>query len=116
MRKLANRVLPKAFDCCAGRASNCCAADEDIIDDVVWKGDKPTIAAYGDDGNCMIDASPLSEVDASSLMPRGPVSLPCGCRYTGQWRGERREGDGLLERPDGGTYEGQVRDNLAHGY
>merc|ERR1712125_79177 len=35
--------------------------------------------------------------------------------YTGQWRGAMRQGNGVLERADGGRYEGAFRCNQAHG-
>uniref|UniRef100_A0A0G4FV33 MORN repeat-containing protein 5 n=1 Tax=Chromera velia CCMP2878 TaxID=1169474 RepID=A0A0G4FV33_9ALVE len=44
------------------------------------------------------------------------IKLEGGTLYTGQWRGTVREGEGVLERPDGGRYEGQFVNNRAEGY
>eukprot|EP00923_Selenidium_pygospionis_P050625 GHVN01087597.1.p1 GENE.GHVN01087597.1~~GHVN01087597.1.p1 ORF type:complete len:113 (+),score=20.91 GHVN01087597.1:98-436(+) len=47
------------------------------------------------------------------LEDRPEVQLDGGMSYTGQWRGDVREGKGVLKRPDG-TYTGDFRNNKAH--
>ena len=44
------------------------------------------------------------------------TDLADGFVYTGQWKGERREGTGVLQRPDGGKYTGQFAADQAHGF
>lgn len=43
------------------------------------------------------------------------VVLEGGLQYTGQWKGDIREGVGILLRPDGNRYEGQFQNDMAHG-
>jgi len=52
----------------------------------------------------------------TARVERPPVVLEGAIKYTGQWRGEMREGHGVLERPDGGRYEGQFVANKAQGF
>lgn len=37
-----------------------------------------------------------------------------GVTYTGEWRGNMREGEGTLDRLDGSRYTGQFKNNRAH--
>jgi len=39
-----------------------------------------------------------------------------GGRYTGQWKARLRHGEGVLEQPDGGRYEGSFRRGKAQGH
>uniref|UniRef100_A0A7S1AFP0 MORN repeat-containing protein 5 n=1 Tax=Noctiluca scintillans TaxID=2966 RepID=A0A7S1AFP0_NOCSC len=67
---------------------------------------------------CSLGLSPLLE---EKDMPRGSGELPLEMRprkkvgvdhfYTGQWRGARREGQGMMERSDGSTYKGEWQED-----
>ncbi|CAE7666528.1 PIP5K4 [Symbiodinium pilosum] len=39
-----------------------------------------------------------------------------GIKYTGQWKGDKRDGHGLQEWPDGARFDGQWRNGLAEGF
>ena len=46
---------------------------------------------------------------------KGPITLANGATYTGEWLGDERDGFGILVWPNGSVYEGQFKNNLAHG-
>lgn len=55
-------------------------------------------------------------LDAEPLVEKRPeTTLKDGSRYTGQWRGSERYGQGVLVSPEGWRYEGSFEDNQAHG-
>mmetsp|Transcript_53794 Transcript_53794/g.99439 ORF Transcript_53794/g.99439 Transcript_53794/m.99439 type:complete len:439 (+) Transcript_53794:104-1420(+) len=59
---------------------------------------------------------PVSSSSFQELEERPAVELEGGARYTGQWRGQDRHGEGVLEKPDGQRYEGGFAFGRAHGY
>mmetsp|Transcript_61331 Transcript_61331/g.146058 ORF Transcript_61331/g.146058 Transcript_61331/m.146058 type:complete len:458 (-) Transcript_61331:61-1434(-) len=61
-------------------------------------------------------AMPVASSSFQELEERPPVELDGGARYTGQWRGQERHGEGVLEKPDGQRYEGGFAFGRAHGY
>lgn len=55
-------------------------------------------------------------LDAEPLVEKRPeVALKDGSRYTGQWLGVERHGQGVLVSPEGWRYEGSFEDSQAHG-
>lgn len=49
-------------------------------------------------------------------IPQGPICLPSGAVYEGEWRNELREGFGRQEWPDGSRYEGNWLNDKANGF
>jgi hypothetical protein len=44
--------------------------------------------------------------ESDSRMKQGPITLPSGAVYSGEWRGGMRDGEGTQEWPDGSKYVG----------
>jgi len=57
-----------------------------------------------------------SDPDARLPLENRWQILEDGSEYTGQWRGQRRHGQGRLVTPDGESYEGQWAKDVAHGH
>lgn len=57
----------------------------------------------------------VSSVSLAELEERPPTNLGGGVLYTGQWRGDVKEGFGRLSRPDGSEYIGEFKDDRAQG-
>merc|ERR1719221_1965522 len=90
------------------RCGSCCV-DPDLTD----KGASAPAASlwFPEEGATKKGGADL----VTGLEERGKVELEGGATYTGQWMGSVRHGTGVITRPDGGRYEGQFRDNSAHG-
>lgn len=44
--------------------------------------------------------------DTDTRIKQGPITLPSGAVYSGEWRGGMRDGEGTQEWPDGSKYVG----------
>lgn len=56
------------------------------------------------------------DTDSKVRIARSTVHLENGVKYTGQWLGDKRDGEGTQEWPDGARFEGQWSNGLAHGH
>jgi len=68
----------------------------------------------GYDSNVM--SGPPGDTYSKERVERPTVLLEHGVKYTGQWKGDKRDGHGVQEWPDGARFDGQWRDGLAEGY
>ncbi|CAE7834237.1 PIP5K4 [Symbiodinium necroappetens] len=59
---------------------------------------------------------PSANVSSEERFERPTVLLEHGIKYTGQWKGDKRDGNGLQEWPDGARFDGQWRNGLAEGF
>ncbi|CAE7028240.1 PIP5K4 [Symbiodinium sp. CCMP2592] len=59
---------------------------------------------------------PSANVSSEERVERPTVLLEHGIKYTGQWKGDKRDGHGLQEWPDGARFDGQWRNGLAEGF
>lgn len=59
---------------------------------------------------------PSSCLDDPVLEYRPEVVMVNGARYTGQWKGARCHGQGVLTRSDDSVYDGAFLDGVEHGY
>ena len=57
-----------------------------------------------------------SDLDLNQRVGLTTVLLEHGVKYTGQWKGDKRDGEGVQFWPDGARFDGQWRDGLAEGF
>ncbi|CAE7351423.1 PIP5K4 [Symbiodinium sp. CCMP2456] len=69
-------------------------------------GQRVAFQAYTDD----------SGIGAEANREQSDIRVPHGIKYTGQWKGDKRDGQGLQEWPDGARFDGQWRNGLAEGF
>merc|ERR1740123_731014 len=61
-------------------------------------------------------SGPPTDAYSKELVERPTVLLEHGVKYTGQWKGDKRDGHGVQEWPDGARFDGQWRSGLAEGF
>merc|ERR1719199_1062305 len=87
---------------CASPWLTCCQNDADKTDALLQ--DSPTD----------FSASAEEQV-AVSAIDQPEIEVEGGARYKGQWRDQKRHGQGVLTGPSGQRYEGSFSNGRAHG-
>lgn len=70
---------------------------------------------YDESVDAIGNKAALAETGELPLVEKPEVVIEDGARYTGQWRGDKCHGVGVLKKSDGSWYKGNFRDGKAHG-